>query len=710
MSSRKAAAPQVHNSTSFLSSAARAALACVALLATLAAFSAAPAFADDDEIIINAGLSGPGLGGSTPHGEAVFRQRPGNDLKLEVEVEDVNLPAGTALDVFVGGRQIGVITLNTLRAGEIELETGRGQAVPAVTNGTSVAVRNQAGANIVTGTFGSAAPNPTPGATPTATPTPGATPSPTPTPGATPSPTPTPGATPGPTPTPGATPSPTPTPGATPSPTPVMNEFDADLTGAAINGIVPEGDAEYSIEFNNREFRVRVEEVNLPAGTLLNVLVDGVKIGTLAVAPGLDRSELKLKTEDGQAVPQVNSRTRVVVTNQAGATLLAGSFSNIPQVLGNPGPAPMPTPGPGGETRIESRLAGAAINGLTPTGVARFRTRPDNRNLEIEVEKVNLPAGTILNAFVDGVKVGELVIRTTLEAQFELESERGQFVPAVTTATKVVVSNQQGQTLLSGVFNTAGLVTQVSNDIDATTFFVEQQYRDFLGREADDPGLGYWSNEIAQCRGDSDCVRRSRVNTSGAFFLSIEFQETGYTLYLFNKASFGVMPRRNDFLVRMQAAAQGVVVGRDNWRETLAANKAAAAEAWVARADFQQRFGALTNGQYVDALYRNAGVAPTAAERAALVQGLDAQTETRATVLLRVADNADFRRAERNAAFVLMQYFGYLHRDPDEGADSDLSGFNFWLSKLEDNGGDFHKAEMVRAFIEAGEYRERFQW
>ena len=695
MSSRKAIMPPRYSKPSFLSSFKHVALACLALVATLAALAAAPAFANDDETIIEAGLIGAAIGGRTPHGKAVFRQRPGNDRKLEVEVEDVNLPAGTVLNVLVGGQQVATLTLGALRAGEVELETERGQAVPAITGGTSVVVRNQSGANIVTGAFGSAAPTPTPGATPTATPTPGATPSPTP--GATPSP------------TPGA--SPTPTPGATPSPTPVMNDFDADLTGAAINGIVPEGDAEYSIEFNNREFRVRVEEVNLPAGTVLNVLVDGIKIGTLAVAPSLDRSEMKLKTENGQTVPQINSRTRVVVTDQSGATLLAGSFSNIPQVLGNPGPAPMPTPNPTtGETRIESRLAGAAINGLTPTGVAKFRNRPDNRNLEIEVEKVNLPAGTVLNAFVDGVKVGELVIGPTLEAEFELEAERGQFVPNVTTATKVVVSNQQGQTLLSGVFNTAGLITQAANDIDATTFFVEQQYRDFLGREADDSGLGYWSNEIAQCNGDAGCLQRSRVNTSGAFFLSIEFQETGYMLYRFNKVSFGVMPRRNDFLIRMQAVTQGVVVGQTGWQAKLAANKAAAAEAWVARTDFQQRFGSLTNAQYVDALFANAGVIVTDAERTTLVQGLNAGSETRATVLSKVADNAEFKRKEQNPAFVLMQYFGYLHRNPDEGRDSDLSGFSFWLKKLEDNSGDFHKAEMVRAFIEAGEYRDRFQW
>jgi hypothetical protein len=79
-------------------------------------------------------------------------------------------------------------------------------------------------------------------------------------------------------------------------------------------------------------------------------------------------------------------------------------------------------------------------------------------------------------------------------------------------------------------------------------------------------------------------------------------------------------------------------------------------------------------------------------------------------VLRKVADDAEFKRKEQNPAFVLMQYFGYLHRNPDEGADTDMSGFNFWLRKLDDNGGDFHKAEMVRAFIESGEYRNRFDW
>jgi len=57
---------------------------------------------------------------------------------------------------------------------------------------------------------------------------------------------------------------------------------------------------------------------------------------------------------------------------------------------------------------------------------------------------------------------------------------------------------------------------------------------------------------------------------------------------------------------------------------------------------------------------------------------------------------------------VLMQYFGYLRRAPDAAPDSDLSGYNFWLGKLNAFGGDFQQAGMVKAFLASPEYRSRF--
>jgi hypothetical protein len=82
--------------------------------------------------------------------------------------------------------------------------------------------------------------------------------------------------------------------------------------------------------------------------------------------------------------------------------------------------------------------------------------------------------------------------------------------------------------------------------------------------------------------------------------------------------------------------------------------------------------------------------------------------EGEASVLIGVAANATFRQQEMNPAFVLMEYFGYLRRDPNALPDADPSGHNFWLSKLNQFGGNYLDAEMIKAFITSFEYRTRF--
>ena len=77
-------------------------------------------------------------------------------------------------------------------------------------------------------------------------------------------------------------------------------------------------------------------------------------------------------------------------------------------------------------------------------------------------------------------------------------------------------------------------------------------------------------------------------------------------------------------------------------------------------------------------------------------------------VLLHVAENPKFVKQEFNRAFVLMQYFGYLRRDPNAGPDVDYTGYEYWLNKLNQFNGDFVQAEMVKAFIDSKEYQRRF--
>ena len=243
------------------------------------------------------------------------------------------------------------------------------------------------------------------------------------------------------------------------------------------------------------------------------------------------------------------------------------------------------------------------------------------------------------------------------------------------------------------------------NPIDNREFFVRQHYLDFLNREPDTEGFHFWVDKIStSCEGQpsQDACVDQRVNVSSAFFLSIEFSQTGYFVYRLHKASFGSLPHFVPFLRDTQTVGRDVVVGRTGWELVLEQNQQQLVTDWVQRDDFKAKYDSLTNAQYVDALNTNTGNSLTQSERDALVAGLNAATKTRAEVLRNVAENEEFSRREFSAAFVLMQYFGYLRRDPDP------AGYQFWLNKLNQFDGDFRRAEMVKAFITSIEYRLRF--
>ena len=238
--------------------------------------------------------------------------------------------------------------------------------------------------------------------------------------------------------------------------------------------------------------------------------------------------------------------------------------------------------------------------------------------------------------------------------------------------------------------------------IETPEYFVRQHYLDFLGREPDEAGFNFWSDQILECGSDVGCLERRRINVSAAYFLSIEFQETGGLVDGLYRASYGRRPLYAEFMPDTRAVARGVVVGRAGWAQQLEANKQAFVDAWVQNATFLSIFGSLNNEAYADELIAHTGVAFSQGERDSLVSGLDSGTSTRANVLRQIAENDRFVNAKRNKAFVMMQYFGYLRRDPDE------SGYQFWLRKLNQFHGNFEQAEMVKAFLVSGEYRQRF--
>jgi endonuclease G len=242
-----------------------------------------------------------------------------------------------------------------------------------------------------------------------------------------------------------------------------------------------------------------------------------------------------------------------------------------------------------------------------------------------------------------------------------------------------------------------------ASSIDSPEYFVRQHYLDFLGREPDEGGFNFWSEQIRACGGDTGCTEQRTINVSAAYFLSIEFQQTAGLVDGLYRASYGRRPMFVEFMPDSQLVARGLVVGGNaNWSSELAANKLAFIAAWLERPDFRAAYGGLTNTQYVDALIRHTNVSFSASERDGLVNGLTAGTIGRAEVLRRIVEDERFVNAKRNEMFVMMEYFGYLRRDPD------AAGYKYWLNKLNQHDGNFEQAEMVKAFISSAEYRNRF--
>jgi hypothetical protein len=255
--------------------------------------------------------------------------------------------------------------------------------------------------------------------------------------------------------------------------------------------------------------------------------------------------------------------------------------------------------------------------------------------------------------------------------------------------------------------------------INDTDFFVQQQYVDFLSRFPDQSGFAHWQNDINQCGANPQCVEVHRINVSAAFFLSIEFQQTGLLVYKMYKAGFGNLPnlpvpvRRESFMPETRSIASGIIVGQHGWELALENNKQAYALSFVQRAAFTSAFpSTMTADEFVTKLDQNAGGGVISAdERAALVGILGAtpsDASKRAQVLRAVAQDGDLHQREFNKAFVLMQYFGYLKRNPDALPDADFSGYEHWLSKLNQFGGNYVRAEMVKAFLDSSEYKARF--
>jgi YVTN family beta-propeller protein len=466
-------------------------------------------------------------------------------------------------------------------------------------------------------------------------------------------------------------------------------------------------------------------------------------IGLIVTVNASNKSTFDVTNRINQLAQQANAGNCEVVVRglyggsprsflrQSNGTFLPDTLSEAPVTL---------------QTLLSAAGTGAELTFVgVPVGEGRMRSidRDGNSVLNDDEPRTSVSiTGRAVNATTGSSIAGALVTLSGTQAATTVTDAQGKFTFnfVSTTGTHTVTPQSAGlvfsppsRTFSAPSWNQSAtfITSPTGNASDGSQFFVAQHYADFLNREPDTAGLNFWTGEIEGCGSNQACRDVKRINVSAAFFLSIEFQETGFLAYKAYKASFGdatgnstlngqhqfpvPFTRFQQLMSDAQRIGRNVVVTpppNNTWQTLLETNKQAFFTGWVQRPDFRAVFDALTPGQFVDTLNGNAGGVLTQAQRDAL-EGQLASNNTiagRASVVRTVTENAAFTAREKNRAFVLMQFFGYLRRNPNDAPELNLdhTGYDFWLGKLDEFGGNFVQAEMVKAFITSIEYRQRF--
>jgi hypothetical protein len=253
-------------------------------------------------------------------------------------------------------------------------------------------------------------------------------------------------------------------------------------------------------------------------------------------------------------------------------------------------------------------------------------------------------------------------------------------------------------------------------------FFIQQQYIDFLRRFPESAAaMQFYLNILNGCvQTDIECIKFTRGALSANFFRSPEFQRKGsYVMYLY-MVSIGQRPATvaelNDpnkverpHYAEFMTDLASISVPDDDPVLT-EQKKVALTNAWMQRTEIKNKYDALSNSAFVQKLLDTAGV--TVPNQAQLVADLNAGTKTRAQVLRNIAESTQVNDKFYKPAFVTMEYFGYLRRDPEVCVGSpnpSQCGFIFHNERFKLTADQaFLENTIVRGFIESPEYINRF--
>jgi uncharacterized delta-60 repeat protein len=240
------------------------------------------------------------------------------------------------------------------------------------------------------------------------------------------------------------------------------------------------------------------------------------------------------------------------------------------------------------------------------------------------------------------------------------------------------------------------------NPINTRDFLVRQFYLDFLNREPDPPGLAAWLDRLNTCPRPGETIQNcDEIEIASAFFRSPEFFDRGYFLYRFYEGALVRQPQYIEFQNDLRRVTGFLTP------EEVEQRKQQFVEEFVNRGEFHDLYDSFANGQpFVDAVLARAGsarpgvgaAAVVTANRQSVIDRLGSGQITRAQALRELMESPEVSQRFFNKAFVVVEYFGFLRRNPD------AAYFN-WINVLNTTG-DYR--EMIRGFLQSAEYRFRF--
>jgi uncharacterized repeat protein (TIGR01451 family) len=260
------------------------------------------------------------------------------------------------------------------------------------------------------------------------------------------------------------------------------------------------------------------------------------------------------------------------------------------------------------------------------------------------------------------------------------------FTISLSNPTGVILGLTSSATITINDDDNGTGVNPITND----SFYIRQLYIDFLDREPEPTGLQGWLDILNHCSVPTDC---DRIAVALGFVKSPEFQDRGYFIFRFYSASLGRNPLYREFIPDM-ARLSGFLNPQE-----LEANKVAFVNEFMNRQEFRNIYDPTIGDptSYVDKLLQTVGL-PNHPARNAWISGLSNNTLTRAQVLRQLVESTEVYTKFYNQAFIVMQYFGFLRRDPD-------AAYQGWIDLL-NHTNDYRV--ITNGFINSPEYPLRF--